>query len=148
MHWVQQVARFCNRMLVLQGSSRLISLAFQDNLDLMQEQLALKARTGKAAASPCWCLRWIQALSSVAPTHAGTLVGVTELDEEALVARAKAQFVRAAAAIPSWSGSLRGFTMPDEKTNSATWITGDAAPNWPTPCAATFSTSKKLPSKN
>lgn len=96
-HWVQQVARFWNRMLELQGSSRLISLAFQDNLALMQEQLALKARTGRVVASPCWCLRWIQALSSVAPTHAGTLVGVTELDEEALVARAQAQFVRAAA---------------------------------------------------
>ncbi len=36
-------------------------------------------------------------MSSVAPTHAGTLIGVTELDEEALVARAQAQFVRAAA---------------------------------------------------
>ena len=96
-HWVQQVARFWNRLLELQGSSRLISLAFQDNLDLMQEQLALKARTGRAVASPCWCLRWIRALCSVAPTHAGTLVGVTELDEEALVARAQAQFVRASA---------------------------------------------------
>ena len=31
-HWVQQVARFWNRMLELQGSNRLISLAFQDNL--------------------------------------------------------------------------------------------------------------------
>ena len=96
-HWVQQVARFWNRLLELQGSSKLISLAFQDNLDLMQEQLALKARTGKAVASPCWCLRWIQALSSVAPTHAGNLVGVTELDEEAVVARARAQCVRTAA---------------------------------------------------
>jgi hypothetical protein len=63
----------------------------------MQEQLALKARTGKAVASPCWCLRWIQALSSVAHTHAGNLVGVTELDEEAVVARARAQCVRTAA---------------------------------------------------
>jgi hypothetical protein len=62
----------------------------------MQEQLALKARTGRAVASPCWCLRWIKALSVVAPTHAGTLVGVTELDEEAVVARARAQCVRAA----------------------------------------------------
>lgn len=97
-HWVQQVARFWNRMLEMQGSSRLISLAFQDNLALMQEQLALKARTGRSVASPCWCLRWMRALSSVAPTHAGTLIGVTELDEEALVARAQNQFIRAAAA--------------------------------------------------
>ncbi len=35
----------------------------------------------------------MHALISVAPTHAGTLIGVTELDEEALVARV--QFVRA-----------------------------------------------------
>ncbi len=66
MHWVQQGARFWNRMLEL-GSSRLISLAFQDDLDLTQEQLALKARMGRVVASPCWCLRWIQALNSVAP---------------------------------------------------------------------------------
>jgi hypothetical protein len=96
-HCVQQVARFWNRMLEMQGSSRLISLAFQDNLNLMQEQLALKTQTGKAVASPCWSLRWMHALSSVAPTHAGTLIWVTELDEEALVARARAQFVCAAA---------------------------------------------------
>jgi hypothetical protein len=96
-HWVQQVARFWNRMLELQRSNKLISLAFQDILDLMQEQLPLKAHTGRAVTSPCWCLRWIQALSSVTPTPAGTLVGVSELDEEAVVAGARAQFVRAAA---------------------------------------------------
>ncbi|MGV2337609.1 MAG UNVERIFIED_CONTAM: hypothetical protein LVR18_27195 [Planctomycetaceae bacterium] len=51
-HWVQQLVRFWNRMIELQGSERLVSLAFQDNLNLMREQLALKARTGQAMASP------------------------------------------------------------------------------------------------
>ena len=101
-HWVQQLARFWNRMIKAQeserGSQRLVSLAFQDNLSLMQEQLALQARTGWAEASPCWCLRWLRALTTVAPTDSGTLLGVTALDEEALVARARAQWVRAAAA--------------------------------------------------
>ena len=104
-HWVQQLARFWNRLLELQGSDRLVSLAFQDNLSLMQEQLAIKARTSKGVTSPCWCLRWLQALAAVAPTATGTLLGVTELDEEALVARAKAQWVRSAAVQPGHYGS-------------------------------------------
>jgi len=84
-------------MLMLQGSGRLASLAFQDNLNLMQEQLALKARSGKEVPSPCWALRWLRSLGSLAPTDTGTLLGVTELDEEAVVARAREAWVRAAA---------------------------------------------------
>lgn len=95
-HWVQQLARFWNRMLELQGSDRLVSLAFQDNLDLMREQLAHKARTGREVVSPCWCLRWLRSLASIAPTDTGVALGVTELDEGAVVARAQAEYVRAA----------------------------------------------------
>ena len=97
-HWVQQLVRFWNRLLELRGSERLVSWAFQDNLELMREQLAHKAQTGREVASPCWCLRWLRSLASVAPTDTGTVLGVTELDEEAVVARARAEFVRAAAA--------------------------------------------------
>ena len=97
-HWVQQLVRFWNRLLELQGSERLVSWAFQDNLELMREQLAHKARTGREVASPCWCLRWLRSLASLAPTGTGTVLGVTELDEEAVVARARAEFVRSAAA--------------------------------------------------
>lgn len=97
-HWAQQLSRFWNRLLELQGSDRLVSWAFQDNLELMREQLAHKARTGQEAASPCWCLRWLRSLAAVAPTGSGTLLGVTELDEKAVVARARVEFARAAAA--------------------------------------------------
>lgn len=99
--WVQQLVRYWNRMLELQGSGRLASLAFQDNLNLMQEQLALKARTGKEVPSPCWALRWLRSLGSLAPTDTGTLLGVTELDEEAVVTRAREAWVRAAATAAS-----------------------------------------------
>ncbi len=61
---------------------------FQDNLDLIQEQLALKAHTGRVVASLCWCLRWFKALFSVAPTLAGFWWGAV-LVEEPEVARAQ-----------------------------------------------------------
>ena len=96
--WVQQLVRFWNRLLELQGFERLVSWAFQDNLELMREQLAHKALTGQEVASPCWCLRWLRSLASVAPTYTGTVLGVTELEEEAVVALARAEFVRAAMA--------------------------------------------------
>ena len=97
-HWTQQLVRFWNRMLELQESDRLTSWAFQDNLDLMRDQLAQKARTGRDASSPCWCLRWLRSLAAIAPTDSGTLLGVTELDEEAVLERARTQHVRSATA--------------------------------------------------
>ena len=96
LHWLQQLTRFWNRMLELQGSGRLASWAFQDNLNLMQEQLALKACTGKEVASPCWCLRWLRSLDSAAPTDTGTLLGVTVLNEEEVLARAHEAWERTA----------------------------------------------------
>ena len=117
-HWVQQLARFWNRMLELQGSGRLASWAFEDNLNLMQEQLALKARTGRDVASPCWCLRWLRSLDSVAPTDTGTLLGVTELDEEEVVARARAAWMRRA-------GTATGGGVPQQQQQQAPYTGGN-----------------------
>ena len=97
LRWGQQLVRYWNRLLELQGSGRLISCAFQDNIALMQEQLALKVRTGREVPSPCWSLRWLRSLASTAPTDTGTLLGVTELDEKLVMERARVEFVRAAA---------------------------------------------------
>ena len=40
-------------------------------------QLQLKAQTGREVGSPCWCLRWLRSLQSVACTDTGTLLAVT-----------------------------------------------------------------------
>ncbi len=90
-HWVRQLVRFWNRLLSMEEPDRLVKWAFQDNLSLMQEGLDL------AAGSPCWCRKWFQYLQS-APTTSGTLVWLTELQEDALVERAKAAYLAAAAA--------------------------------------------------
>lgn len=102
-HWVQQMARFWNRLLGLQGSQRLVGLAFRDNLELMREQLQLKAQTGREVGSPCWCLRWLRSLQSVACTRTGTLLAVTKLEEESLVERTKRAFLAKARAPSSAS---------------------------------------------
>ena len=93
-HWVQQITRFWNRMLETEGDC-LAVWAFQDNLELMREQMRRQG-PGQAVPSPCWCLRWFRFLQA-APTDTGTLVWLTELDEKAMVERAKAAYVRAAA---------------------------------------------------
>ena len=102
-HWVQQLTRFWNRLLRMgqegAGEDRLVWWAFQDNLSLMRDDADL------AAGSPCWCRKWFQYLQS-APTTSGALVWLTELQEEAVVARAKEAYLRAAAAAePALEGS-------------------------------------------
>ena len=90
-HWVQQLTRFWNRMLSMEGTDRLVKWAWEDNLALMQEGADLQA------GSPCWCRKWFDFMQS-APAETGTLMWLTELDEEAVVARAKAAYLRSAAA--------------------------------------------------
>ena len=106
-HWVQQLTRFWNRMLSMEGGDRLVKWAWEDNLALMHEGADL--RTG----SPCWCRKWYNFLLS-APTDSGTLVWLTELDEEAVVARAKEAYLRAAS-----TGGGSASTQPTP-TQSAT----------------------------
>ena len=90
-HWVRQLVRFWNRMLSMDEPDRLVKLAFEDNLALMREGADL------AAGSPCWCRKWFRFLQS-APTATGTLVWLTELQEEAVVERAKEAYLAAAVA--------------------------------------------------
>lgn len=87
--WVQQLARFWNRLQACmeEEPGRLLSWAFEDNLELMREGSDL------ASGSPCWCRRWLQFLQS-APTEDGTLVWLTKLDEAAVVERAAAAHFR------------------------------------------------------
>ncbi len=62
----------------------------------MQEHLALKSPNRRGSGIPLVVLCWMQALRSVELSNA---VGVTELDEEAVVAQARDQFVRTATTI-------------------------------------------------
>ena len=86
-HWVQQMVRYWNRMFELEPD-RLVASAFKDNVELMHEKVRMEG-AGQAVGSPCWCLKWFRFLQS-APTDTGTLVWLTELDEEAVLARARA----------------------------------------------------------
>jgi hypothetical protein len=82
--WVRQLVRYWNRLQASMAEpDRLLGWAFEDNLALMREGADL------AAGSPCWCRRWLGFLQS-APTDSGTLVWLTELQEEAVVERAAA----------------------------------------------------------
>ena len=94
-HWVRQLCRFWNRLLEVQGEERLVAWAFQDNLELMREQMREEGQ-GRACSSPCWALRWFRFLQT-APTDTGTLVWLTELDEGAVVERARQAYLHAAA---------------------------------------------------
>ena len=87
--WVQQLARFWNRLQasMAEEPDRLLSWAFEDNLALMREGSDL------SSGSPCWCRRWSEFLQS-APTEDGTLVWLTKLDEKAVVERAAAAHFR------------------------------------------------------
>ena len=118
-HWVQQLVRFWNRMLELQGSDRLVACAFQDNLDLMREQTRMEAKGG-AVGSPCWCLRWFRSLQS-APTDTGTLVWLTKLDEGAILKRAMAAYVQVAAGA---DGTLNGNSTSQPALGSALGLGG------------------------
>ncbi|KAI3428391.1 hypothetical protein D9Q98_006771 [Chlorella vulgaris] len=86
--WIQQLVRFWNR---LQNSAvdedRVLGWAFKDNLELMREGGDL------AAGSACWSRRWLHVLQS-APPASGTLEGLTELDEAAVIERAAAAYLR------------------------------------------------------
>ena len=86
-HWIQQQARFWNRLLTLEPG-RLLRLAFEDNLQLMQSGADLAARTSFA----CYTRRWFDYLQS-APTDDGTLVWLTPLREGDLLDRAVADYV-------------------------------------------------------
>ena len=99
--WAQQTCRFWNRLLGMgeEGQQRLVYWAFQDNLALMQSGADLAVR------SPCWCRKWFTHLQS-APTDSGTLVWLTQLQEEAVVERTKAALVRAAAAPREGAGAV------------------------------------------
>ena len=90
LHWVQQLARFWNRLLSMDTEpDRLLRWAFQDNLSLMREGADL------AAGSPCWCRKWFQFLQS-SPTDSGTLVWLTPLREGDLLERATKAYLQQA----------------------------------------------------
>ena len=92
--WVRQLVRYWNRLQSqLAEPDSLLGWALADNLALMREGADL------AAGSACWCRRWLQFLQS-APTASGTFVWLTQLDEGAVVERATAAWLSAAAATP------------------------------------------------
>ena len=113
-HWVRQLVRFWNRLLSMDEPDRLVKRAFEDNLALMREGADL------AAGTPCWCRKWFDYLQS-APTATGTLVWLTELQESAVLERAKEAWLAAAcssgsaaaaaAASPGSTGSSRGVSV-------------------------------------
>jgi hypothetical protein len=86
--WVRQLVRFWNRLQACMAEpDSLLGWAVADNLALLREGSDL------AAGSPCWCRRWQQFLQS-APTETGTLVWLTQLDEEAVVQRAATAYLQ------------------------------------------------------
>jgi hypothetical protein len=86
--WVQQLARFWNRLLSMDAESdRLLRWALEDNLSLMREGADL------AAGSPCWCRKWCDFLQA-APTDTGTLVWLTPLREGDILERATKAYLR------------------------------------------------------
>ena len=87
--WVQQLARFWNRLLSMAESDRPLRWAFEDNLSLMREGADL------AAGSPCWCRKWHDYLKTT-PTDTGTLVWLTPLREGDLLERATKAYIRQA----------------------------------------------------
>jgi hypothetical protein len=116
-HWVRQLVRFWNRLLGMEGENRLIGWAFQDNLDLMRDQTRMEAE-GQAVSSPCWCMKWFRYLQS-APTDTGTLIWLTQMDEKAVVARAKAAYERAAA-----GGNAAAVTQIGSSSESRLGVVG------------------------
>jgi hypothetical protein len=96
-HWVQQTARFWNRLLSMDAESDgPLRWAFLDNLALM--------RDGLDAGSPCWCRKWFNHLQA-APTHSGFLPWLTQLDVQAMVARAQQAYVTRALASTQQQGA-------------------------------------------
>ena len=92
--WVRQLVRFWNRLQAsMSEPDRPLGWAVADNLALLREGGDL------AAGSPCWSRRWLQFLQS-APTDTGTLVWLTDLDENAVLERAAAAYHRQALESP------------------------------------------------
>ena len=126
-HWVQQLVRFWNRLVCMAAEQpdRLVCWAFQDNLALLREQLAEEA-AGRAVRSPCWSRKWLHYLQN-APTDTGTLVWLTEMDEAAVVGRAKAAYITTAAGGATAASAHAAACMVAATTQRSAGGDGNAA---------------------